>query len=441
MSKPTSSALPQQKIAWSIVHELCISFSSFAVGGGDQEKWNSMSNFRRCLGESAIRPALEGLLTVAQYCSDDHLVKLKESIKGMTQMWKESNCFDSPTLMDEIARLVVRIENEDGSGSIVESKAQSNTGNSRIDPMGDNPADNDNAMEFETAADENDETLAQGDNADQKGSESACTPRAPTPTAVTDGEMSLEKSDVEMSDSGAGPDESSTPPPRAQGESDVKDDGTKKTDKTTSGTITATDESKREKAKEFDFESEGIPEGKVEVRELTDPCKAIATMQITRDLRNDSSYNLSTQLSKVPDSVFDACRKAKTNIGSSKVPIDDLPAIPDDILDLDVSGALANVKLHRQIIEKQKEHRLKCIELLVKSRCKFGSETAAELYYSLDEITKKLKKRKALILDAMALEGLDFEALGGEDGDDKEDKIDEFLWLSREDASKKLRTE
>ncbi len=199
----------------------------------------------------------------------------------------------------------------------------------------------------------------------------------------------------------------------------------------------------------------------MEVFELKEPCTSIATMQITRDLRNDSSYNLSSLLSKIPSSVMDACQVAKeaasnmndkdndTNVtakfqdAKSKIPIDN--TIPDDVLDMDINTALANVKLHREIIQKQKEYRKQCIELLIKSRCEFGSSDAAELFYSLDSIGDTLKKRKALILDAMELEGLDFvEAVGdgGVDGNQDDKDLGEFSWFSKEQAenAKKQRT-
>jgi hypothetical protein len=129
--------------------------------------------------------------------------------------------------------------------------------------------------------------------------------------------------------------------------------------------------------------------------------------------------------------------------GTTKVDlVENMPTVPDDVLDLDVAGALANVKLHREIIQKQNEHRKKCIELLINSRCKFGSVEAASLFYDLEGVMETLsKKRKALVLDAMELEGLDFEAIGsGEDGD-KDENLGDFSWLVSRDAAKKMRTE
>ena len=195
---------------------------------------------------------------------------------------------------------------------------------------------------------------------------------------------------------------------------------------------------KKEKQKEFDFESEGIPEGKVEVQALAMPCKSITTMQITRDLRNDATNNLSTLLSSVPAGVFDICKSASA-ASEGEVDLEQLPAIPDDVLELDLTGALAKVQQHREIIEMQKKQREKCIELLIKSRCKFGSVEAASLFYDLDELKETLKKRKASILDAMELEGLDFDAIGDGDDEDQDDNIGDFSWLSR-DSAKKLKS-
>ena len=203
----------------------------------------------------------------------------------------------------------------------------------------------------------------------------------------------------------------------------------------------ASTEIKKEKQKEFDFESEGIPQEKVEIRALGDPCKAISTMQITRDLRNDTSHNLSALLSSIPTGVLEACKASIEK--KEDIDVQKIPTIPDDVLDLDIAAALANVKVHREVVKKQREHRQKCIELLIKSRCQFGSVEAASLFYDLEGVRETLKKRKAQILDAMELEGLDFEAIGGGEDGDKADTFEDFAWLSREDASaaKKMRAE
>lgn len=174
---------------------------------------------------------------------------------------------------------------------------------------------------------------------------------------------------------------------------------------------------------------------------MREPCQAIGAMQITRDLKNDFSQNFASYLSLIPKEVFERCEKVKnsaTEGRSESVYTGDIPKIPDEILDYDLKDAISNIQMHQQIIEKQMESRRKCIELLIKSRCEFGSRDDAELFYSLDEVMTTLKERKAQILDAMELEGLDFEGLDDEDAqhdDGNEDqKPMEFSWLSKEEA-------
>mmetsp|Transcript_9200 Transcript_9200/g.11592 ORF Transcript_9200/g.11592 Transcript_9200/m.11592 type:complete len:642 (-) Transcript_9200:38-1963(-) len=190
---------------------------------------------------------------------------------------------------------------------------------------------------------------------------------------------------------------------------------------------------------EIDFEKEGISQGKVEVHEIVPSCQAIGAMQINRDLRNDYSHQLSSALSLVPKQVFDTCEdilnETSTATDTTQI-LNEMPEMPDEVLDYDISNALSNIKMHRQIVQKQMEQRKKSIELLIKSRCDFGSSDAAEMFYGLGDILDTLKKRKAQILDAMELEGLDFEGLDDEIGrnEEKDDDTTTFSWFSKEEA-------
>lgn len=190
--------------------------------------------------------------------------------------------------------------------------------------------------------------------------------------------------------------------------------------------------------------------GHVDVFDLMDPCKTIGSMQITRDLRNDFSHGLSSALSLVPKEVYDACEKLLGgDTGDASIELDDL-TIPDEILDYNIVDAISNIQLHRQIIEKQKECRMKIIELLIKSRCEFGSKDDAELFYTLDEISTSLRERLGQVKDAMELEGLDFEG-SDDDANAKSNDMEHsvptsFTWLTKEEAqsnreAKKLRSE
>ena len=56
-------------------------------------------------------------------------------------------------------------------------------------------------------------------------------------------------------------------------------------------------------AASYDFESKGIPQAPVKMKELQDPCRSLATFQIARDLRNDSAQQLASLLAELPESV------------------------------------------------------------------------------------------------------------------------------------------
>ena len=162
----------------------------------------------------------------------------------------------------------------------------------------------------------------------------------------------------------------------------------------------------------------GIPYSKVESREFEGPCKDIANLQISRDLRNDAAVQLSSRLSAIPEEIKQACQEAQEMQKedgtafelSEEQALKFAELIGDDILDTDLDEALLNVKTFMSLVQQQKQARQLLIQLLIQSRCQFGSDEAAEAFYSLDGILKELKERKQLLSDAMDLEGLDFEA-------------------------------
>merc|ERR1740139_131278 len=218
-------------------------------------------------------------------------------------------------------------------------------------------------------------------------------------------------------------------------------------------TTTTTQASLQEK--EFDFESEGIPAQKVEINQLQAPCKSIATVQITRDLHSDTAHSVSSLLATVPDTVLKACQdaikqsptkgkgKGKDIDNKRAAPIDlkSLPSIPDPVLDINLKQILSNVRSHRDIIQKQKVARKTLVDLLVQSRCHFGSRDTAEIYYGLRETISRLQSCKSKGLDAMELEGLDREGIdgngdlhGGSKESSGDDALKDFEWFTREQA-------
>lgn len=189
---------------------------------------------------------------------------------------------------------------------------------------------------------------------------------------------------------------------------------------------------------EFDFEKEGVPERKVDINSLQMPFKTIANMQIARDLRSDTAMQLSSLLSSVPKEVMEACQVAiddKSAGNDGSVDIEMIPNISDDVLDLDLSDSLNNVRIYREIISKQKDARKSCIRYLIESRCQFGSNEAAVQFYAMDSKIKSLEGRKQKILDAIELEGLDFEGVGNEGGEGNDEKQEDFDWCPRDQMS------
>lgn len=202
--------------------------------------------------------------------------------------------------------------------------------------------------------------------------------------------------------------------------------------------------------KEFDFECEGIPQKKVEIHQLQAPCKSIATVQITRDLHSDTALSVSSLLSTVPEPILKACRDSMGQPPSQEndsindfeksaasIDLTTLPSIPDPVLDLNLKQILSKIRSHRDIVQKQKVARETLVNLLVQSRCQFGSKDTAKMFYGLRETINRLQNCKSKVLDAMELEGLDREGIdydekahSGKDGC----MLKDFEWFSREQA-------
>lgn len=102
--------------------------------------------------------------------------------------------------------------------------------------------------------------------------------------------------------------------------------------------------------------------------------------------------------------------------------------LDDDILDTDMDDALSNVKTFLSIVEQQQQARMQLIHLLIQSRCQFGSDEAAEAFYTVDDILEKLKERKQILSDAMDLEGLDFESESKKRSVDSEVPLEPLTW-------------
>jgi hypothetical protein len=102
--------------------------------------------------------------------------------------------------------------------------------------------------------------------------------------------------------------------------------------------------------------------------------------------------------------------------------------LTDNVLDMDIDEALQNVETFRELVQKQHTAKQRLINLLLKSRCQFGSNEAAEAFYGLEDIKAKLQRRKDLLSDAMELEGLDIEEGDKAEGEDIIKSLAPLTW-------------
>jgi hypothetical protein len=207
-------------------------------------------------------------------------------------------------------------------------------------------------------------------------------------------------------------------------------------------TISTLKDERRLSVVDFDFEKEGIPAGTVDAREFVEPCKAVATLQITRDLRSESCVHLRSLLAAIPKNIRDDMEQYKKQMDDTgEMPELDASKVEQysvnlrsEILDLSVEESLDNIRSFREIVMKLKAARKKLFQLLVKSRCEFGSRLAAEAFFELEALSEQLKKRKELILDAMDLDGLEPPS---EEPEEPLKGLDDISWYNPDESTAK----
>jgi hypothetical protein len=146
----------------------------------------------------------------------------------------------------------------------------------------------------------------------------------------------------------------------------------------------------------------------VNVEQILIPYRSIATSQIARELRHDAIERISTIVNNVSIPIEEDPKQVQQK---------DAPQFTDEFLDLPLREALQTIEHYRKAIQHQYTARRQCVELLLKSRCQFGSKEAAEEFYSLQDKIKLLQQHILLLQDAMELEGLDFENVKKEEDD------------------------
>lgn len=154
---------------------------------------------------------------------------------------------------------------------------------------------------------------------------------------------------------------------------------------------------------------------------------------------------LASLLKALPEDIKELCEDAEKETKESGQPYE-LPAdkaremslrVSEKLLDMNLDEQLQNARTFLEIVGNQREARQRLIYLLIRSRCRFGANEAAEAFTNLDQISKELKDRKNTLLDAMALEGLDFEETKEEKDKAKrnEKELPPLTWYKKESES------
>jgi hypothetical protein len=362
-----------------------------------EAKWDRLAELRVTLAEEVIVPILEA----------GSATGWPEKLPSMLKEWDSLNAFGVPTLIHQIRKLLSASKTSTTSAVTTESEKPAAVASSEAaKPV---PA---------LVQDESKKESQAGPSVQEKKEEVD----KPSAMDVPVPEVSQEKPPLKL---------------------DLEDIHTKKF-------IAPTLSPKPLQEVTYDFESKDIPAVQVKPSDLVEPCRAVMTLQIARDLRNDGAVQLSSMLSALPEDVRAECAEA-TEAGDDYAGLDAEKArafslkTSEALLDMDLDEQMQNVRNFRDIVERQRKARKELIHLLIQSRCDFGANDAAAAFYQGDRAKEELKKRKQILMDAMELEGLDV------DEEDKgqasevvvEEELPPFTWYKEEDAmaAKRQRTE
>jgi hypothetical protein len=193
---------------------------------------------------------------------------------------------------------------------------------------------------------------------------------------------------------------------------------------------------------DYDFDSKNIPYDPTEPSQLIESCSQVANIQIARDIRNDSAIKLNSLFTALPEDVRRVCAEAaETNTDEYALADDGMARdfgtrIKETLIDMDLNEQLQSLEQLRKMIKQQQGARENVLRLMIQSRCKFGSDQAAEAFYKADRAEEELVKRRQIILDAMELEGCGLEEDDEEEKNNKrktkEPTLEPFTWHTPE---------
>ncbi|KAL7497450.1 hypothetical protein ACHAWT_007421 [Skeletonema menzelii] len=416
------TSLPRLMLLLRVIHQV------FMEGKDDSDQFEKSAQLRTILADVALIPLFQALANNTATTSETEQQQQRETyhseVKEMIDSWKEFSVFDGPTVWEGYKKAWGRAV-VDAAANAATTKSggdESTTNDSIVDaspPDGEsrsstNDAPMDVAMGGQSSTleegtqpsaslsltkDDSSETNQGEDDAIKKKEATATIALSSTPTESPSIE-DTNNNKMEVTNTN---------------QDDEKPSLSNKRDSMTS--VTSID---------IDFDAEGVEEADVEPATFLEASKVIASLQIARDLGSDAAMNLSSALGSVPAEVEQACSTihAQQQEGGDEGTIsieellstEQLSNLPDEILDIDLDYARKSLQTYREAILQQRKARLQCLQLLLQSRCSFGSLDAARAFgcdggsdKGMNIILEQLKKVKDKLIDAMALEGLDVE--------------------------------
>jgi hypothetical protein len=343
----------RNSILLSVLHEV------FLLNLKQADKWETAVDLRLSLGESVVLPFAGSAFATSK-------------IQASLALWDTHNVFSGPTLIRQIR----------------DKLQAASTPSKTVNPP------------------QLDSNSADAAGVDQPEPQSEATALArpasePTTEPVT-----------ATAPEGATPENQQLPLKVAIPESDsMPESATKKPRISRSGSIPPG--TPRDAVVAYNFEATGIEAAPIDAKDLVDPCRNIATLQIARDLQSEAAVNLSGLLQNLPQAVraFIAESAEQDDAAATALELPESKAreycalVSDTLLDLDLTEQLSNVQAYRDLVTRQQAARQQLLNALIASRCEFRADEVAAAYYAVDD--SALKHRAQLLVDAMDLEGLE----------------------------------
>jgi len=391
----------RQWLYWQLIHEILVREK------GNTLKWEKLRELRLALGE-ALQPSMKILGS-----------SMPDQLETRLEEWEDQDVFGRPSLNSQIRRLYqnrknLTVGNSNATKTPVIATDNSSTSSAMKSQESSTPSIPSAQPTLEASKSPNEKVKSSavfedasspscqksGDGQKERSTNDDCNdtmyPGLDDDDAVAGTEVQVQENPQEIRDTST-----ANPAAKVRGKSPSPQ---------------KRNSSLKEQV-EYDFESKGVPSGPVESRDFLDPCKAITTLQIARDIRTNTAVEISTALANLPGDILTACQDldsgelqeldtATTNEFSIR--------IPSSLIDLDLDEETSSLNMFQDIVQRQQKARENLTYLLLRSRCKFGSREAAREFYEIDILAEKLKKRKELLSDALELEGLDTNEIGND---------------------------